>query len=173
MIEHKKSSNHGEEKTSTPDVKKSNLFMIFVIIFLSIVTLITITKIINHKSKQSETTTGKENKPINKTIENEIPDVFTDYYLIKKDAIVRLNNFSYTEYQIIKDGNIVSARIKVPSGYGATYSGGGKNYFVQKQNGQRKKLPNKEGYQGDGNASYFDLSYCDEEITVACEFKKL
>lgn len=144
-------SNHKEEKISTPDVKKSNLFKILVFIFLSIVILISITKIINKvkREKVDDTKTEIVKKPEVETI----PNIYTEYHLLKKGELIRVN---------------------VPSGYSYTCSGGGKKYYHQAQNTSCPELWGDRKYHDSGeHIAYFYLIYYDEEITVACEFKKL
>lgn len=78
----------------------------------------------------------------------------------------------YTEYHLLKKGEVI--RVKVPSGYSYTCSGGGKKYYHQAQNTPKPELWGDGQYYDSGkHVAYFDLFYYDEEITVVCEFKKL
>lgn len=78
----------------------------------------------------------------------------------------------YTEYYLLKKGEVI--RVKVPSGYRYTCSGGGKKYYHQAQNTSKPEIWGDGIYHKAGeHVAYFDLSYYDEEITVVCEFKKL
>lgn len=132
---------------TTPPVKSSKQVMVIILIFLSVILFIAIT-IIWFKSK------SKSDENLSKQEQTEtIPSMYTEYHTLKEGKIIRVN---------------------IPSGYKCDYYGGGKKYYHQAQNSKKEIWGggNCPTGLGNPNASYADLSYYNEEITVMCKFKR-
>lgn len=125
---------------------KKWLWIVFVFIISLFFLFYVISRIKKHKKEKPQT------ESVVKAKINTIPEIYTEYHLLKKGEIVR---------------------VKVPSGYSYTCSGGGKKYYHQKQNGPKEIWGDGNYHDAGKHVAYFDLFYYDEEITVVCEFKKL
>jgi hypothetical protein len=148
---HEEESNYREKKISTPDVEQSSIYKILILLGIFVVALIAIPKII-HKAKK-ENIKNAETESTKRSEVTTIPNIYTEYHLLKKGEVIR---------------------VSVPSGYSYTCTGGGKKYYHQAQNASRPELWGDGQYHDSGkHISYFDLFYYDEEITVTCDFKKL
>lgn len=98
----------------------------------------------NHSKKVSKTESSAKAKVTT------LPDMYTEYYTLKKSKVIRVN---------------------IPSGYTSSCSSGGKKYYKQPQNG-KKEIRGDGGNYRDKYVSYFDLSFYEEEIVIVVEFKK-
>lgn len=107
----------------------------------------------HEERKRIESVTKRKTESAAKAKVNTIPEIYTEYHLLKKGEVIR---------------------VKVPSGYSHTCAGGGKKYYYQAQNASKPIICGGGGYIDVGeHVAYFDLFYYDEEIIVVCEFKKL
>lgn len=137
-------------KQSTPDVKKSDVIKIICILFVLVIILIAAgirknrKNEINQSKAQTEISAPKLSTP-------SLPAYYTEDHLLKKGEVIR---------------------VKVPSGYTFTCSGGGKMYYFQAQNSQKEIWGDGKPHTAGNSVGYFDLSCYQEEIKVICEFKK-
>jgi hypothetical protein len=148
---HENESNHKEKKISTPGVKNSNVYKIIILLVLIFLALIAIPKIINRVKKENLKNAKNKNESVNKPVVKTIPDIYTEYHLLKRGGTIR---------------------VSVPSGYSYTCAGGGKKYYHQAQNSTRELWGDGKYHDTGKRVAFFDLTYYDEEITVVCEFKK-
>lgn len=137
---------------------KKWLWIVFVFILSLFFLFYGISRIKKHKKEKTEKQkteiqNNKKTESVVKAKVNTIPEIYTEYHLLKKGEVVR---------------------VKVPSGYKCDYYGGGKKYYHQAQNSKKEIWGGGSCPTGLGNpnASYADISYYDEEITVRCEFTK-
>ena len=131
---------------------KKWLLIIFILLFLLILSIVFITNWLGENKKSSPKTVSVE-----KTTE------------IRSSVAGAVN--IYRKYYNLKKGKIF--RVKVPSGYGFNCYGGKKKYYYQAQNDKKPVVVGGDiPYLNAGDrTAYFDLSYYDEEIIVVVEFK--
>ena len=130
----------------TPPVRYSKQAMVIIFIFLAVIFFSAMLIIWLKSDKNSP-----EQKPLGQT-EIIIPSMYTEYHTLKQGEVIR---------------------VKVPSGYSYTCSGGGKKYYHQAQNSQKEVWGDGTYHKAGEHVAYFNLSYYDEEIIVVCELKKL
>ena len=139
-------------KASTPNVKGSNPINLVVTIFVILVLLIIVTKMVNkHEETRMTETVPKEQTTETVKKVNPLPDYFTKEYKLTKGEVIR---------------------VRIPSGYSYSLSGGGKKYYSQPQNTSEPQLRGDgKNHSAGSKVAYTDLScYENEEITVVCEF---
>lgn len=135
----------------TPPVKNSNIIKIILITFISVVFFIAIViSWVMYKSSND--------------------DIIDDKELTTPSKYVRPNE--YTEYYTLKIGDD-PIRVHSPNGYECNYSGGGKKYYIKPQNNPKILVGGDIESSVIKRISYADLSAYDEEITLACKFKKM
>ena len=135
---------HTEATISTPSVKNSKPMK--AVIILAIATLLFIAIIILWATSPSDDSNNGKGETI-------LPNSYTESYTLVPDKVFRVN---------------------IPSGYECSYFGGGKKYYHQAQNSDPEIWGGGSCPSGLGNpyASYADIWYYNEIITVKCEFKR-
>lgn len=91
--------------------------------------------------------------------------------LSQQNTVVEMPKTLPDEHYLLKKGE-EPKRVYMHDGYKCDYYGGGKKYYHQAQNGKSEIWGGGNCPTGLGSpyATYADLWYYDEEITVVCKF---